>query len=402
MNLTNKLTVTMKDAYPVTTIYSSRPSYEDSPWLAAEEHQLNFLSARELHIAELPVIVHEASITDKLATLYQLVDRTVPSNVHTFTDRQSYESLLTQLTHDGQNTIQFQYIHDDSILDPSHYTIDKQIFIDLNNKSKIHQFVDPKHLPKRLIIPHHTLEETLKTWNYPFVIKPGDERPTAGGYGVMICYNDEDLYDAKQRIEACSTESDLLIIEQFITPVENYCIQFATTDDGQITYLGAAKQIIDDHGFYKGNESIETIDQDIIDIGYDIMKKGVEYGFFGIAGFDVLVDESNNAYVIDLNFRVNGSTALLLLKEQLNSNYQKFINYFSPGNNEQFYQLIKRYVEAGHLFPLSYYDGDWYKGEYVQSRFGAIWTGESKAFIKHIEAQFKDELNNIKEASNFD
>ena len=51
MNLTNKLTVTMKDAYPVTTIYSSRPSYEDSPWLAAEEHQLNFLSARELHIA---------------------------------------------------------------------------------------------------------------------------------------------------------------------------------------------------------------------------------------------------------------------------------------------------------------------------------------------------------------
>ena len=28
---------------------------------------------------------------------------------------------------------------------------------------------------------------------FPFVIKPGDDLPTAGGYGVMICYDEEGL-----------------------------------------------------------------------------------------------------------------------------------------------------------------------------------------------------------------
>ena len=36
-------------------------------------------------------------------------------------------------------------------------------------------------------------ENEIKNWEFPFVIKPGDDLPTAGGYGVMICYHDADL-----------------------------------------------------------------------------------------------------------------------------------------------------------------------------------------------------------------
>ena len=50
--------------------------------------------------------------------------------------------------------------------------------------------------------------------DFPFVIKPGDDLPTAGGYGVMICYDEEDLAKATQRILEASDATDNLIIEQ--------------------------------------------------------------------------------------------------------------------------------------------------------------------------------------------
>ena len=54
-----------------------------------------------------------------------------------------------------------------------------------------------KYLPKREIVPIESFKDAIKNWQYPFVIKPGDDLPTAGGYGVMICYNDHDLAEAQ-------------------------------------------------------------------------------------------------------------------------------------------------------------------------------------------------------------
>ena len=57
--------LTLSDLYADNVVYSSRPSYVSNPWLEPKEHQSNFLTGRELLIAnQLPVIVHEASVTD--------------------------------------------------------------------------------------------------------------------------------------------------------------------------------------------------------------------------------------------------------------------------------------------------------------------------------------------------
>lgn len=48
------------------------------------------------------------------------------------------------------------------------------------------------------------------------------------------------------------------------------------------------------------------------------MEIGVSKGF-GVAGFDLLVDDNNDVYAIDLNFRQNGSTSMLLLAKRFNS-----------------------------------------------------------------------------------
>ena len=58
------------------------------------------------------------------------------------------------------------------------------------------------------------------------------------------------------------------------------------------------------------------------------MEIGVSKGFFGVAGFDLLVDKNNDVFAIDLNFRQNGSTSMLLLAKDLAKGYHKFYSYF--------------------------------------------------------------------------
>ena len=37
--------------------------------------------------------------------------------------------------------------------------------------------------------------------------------------------------------------------------MNNYCVQFAYSDDIGIKYLGTAQQLTNDYGFYNGNEN---------------------------------------------------------------------------------------------------------------------------------------------------
>ena len=54
--------------------------------------------------------------------------------------------------------------------------------------------------------------------------------------------------------------------------------------------------------------------------------------------------------------------------------FQKEITHIS-------FNTILKYVEKGVLYPLSYYDGDWYGKDEVNSRFGCIWHGANRSDI---------------------
>lgn len=103
-----------------------------------------------------------------------------------------------------------------------------------------------------------------------------------------------------------------------------------------IKYLGTAQQLTNEYGFYNGNENVNDVPQHVIDAGKEIMEIGVSKGFFGVAGFDLLVDKNNDVFAIDLNFRQNGSTSMLLLAKDLAKGYHKFYSYFSNGDNTHF------------------------------------------------------------------
>lgn len=384
--------LTLSDLYDSHIVYTSRPSYISNPWLEPEVHQSNFLTGRELIIAnKMPVIVHEASVTEKLQTLFEAIGKTMPKNIYKFHDQKSYEQLIENLSREHKN-IYFQYIHGEDILEKKYYALDKDIFAALNNKARIPEWTNNQYLPKREVVNIEDFVTAVTKWEFPFVLKPGDDLPTAGGYGVMICYNDNDLEQAKSRIESAQDETNTIIIEKKVEAIANYCVQYAYSEHTGIRYIGTSEQLTNEYGHYNGNENVQEVPEAVIEAGMKIMEIGVSNGYFGVAGFDLLVDENENIFAIDLNFRQNGSTSMLLLEPFLQKGYHKFYSYVSPVDNSKFFNTIMKYVNKNVLFPLSYYDGDWFAGETVESRFGCIWHGENKAIVEEMEQQFLNDL----------
>lgn len=388
---TNKLNIslTMRDLYGDNVLYTSRPSYGFNPWLQPEEHQSNLLSARELIIAEMPVIVHKATVTEKTCELFGAAGVAMPKTYITYETREEYEKTLKEYAETGK--IFFQYAHETDIVDNDDYVVPRDIFLDLNNKSLIHKWTGGEYLPKREIVKIDDFQTRVREWPLPFVVKPGDEHPTAGGYGVMLCYTEEDVENAIERVQAASG-TEQLIIEQFVEPIKNYCVQYAYSEEKGITFLGASLQMVEKYGKYRGNTTDRNVPESVIEAGRKIMENGVDAGYKGIAGFDILVDKDDNLFAIDLNFRQNGSSSLLLLDDVLKGDYKKFLAYYSDGDNAVFYETILNEVKSGNLFPLAYYDGDYRDKNAFPSRFICIWYGEDEAFIDQKAKRFEQRL----------
>ncbi|PTI46998.1 L-aspartate--L-methionine ligase LdmS [Staphylococcus succinus] len=385
--------LTLSDLYGTDIVYTSRPSYASNPWLAIAEHQCNFSTGRELIIAgQIPVIVHKASVTNKLITLFNAVGIEKPTNILKFEDQTTYEQLIKKLAYENGKKIYFQYAHESDFLENVHYALDKDVLIALNNKSRLPEWTGHKYLPKRESVTVENLEKSLSNWEFPFVLKPGGDLPTAGGYGVMICHNNKELIKAKQAISKASHMTNTLIIEQKIEAVANYSVQYAYSKKEGIRYLGATEQLTDQYGYYKGNHNAHDVPDKVIQAGREIMENGSKNGYFGIAGFDFLVDTNHDIYAIDLNFRQNGSTSMLLLDSFFHDGYHKFYNYISSGDNEHFFKIVLKYVQKGVLFPIAYYDGDWFSSKTVKSRFCGVWHGSNKNDIERIEQEFSKDL----------
>src|SRR6185437_5065913 len=96
----------------------------------------------------------------------------------------------------------------------------------------------------------------------------------------------------------------------------------ACLSPGHVRYLGNAEQLVDERGQYLGNWIGDKEPPDVVmSLGCEIARRGSVAGYVGIAGFDIAVTASGRAVVLDLNFRINGSTVGLLYRESIFDRY---------------------------------------------------------------------------------
>lgn len=372
---------TMREIYG-DVVFSARPAHEDNPWMPSVE-KLNALSGRESLIADVPVLVHEATQTEKARKLFQLAGLHFPEQPYVYDSKKDYDDVLKKWSAERKQIV-LQYIHDVDTVDRDAYWMDAELLNYLNSKAYLRDIVPDTYVPEREVVSSKQLAEALKRWELPFVLKPGDETPTAGGYGVQICHTNKQLEVAKALFTQEGAEN--VIIEKYVEEIANYSCQYAYSPKIGLQYLGTSVQITDDEGIYAGNVMVSDVPEAVIQAGLEIMQSGVDKGYIGVAGFDLLWTAEGEVRAIDLNFRLNGSTSMLMYADSLGHPAAKFFTYdsVSPEHNEAFYNVLADYVARGVLLPLSYYDGDAFDDKQA-STFVCIWHAFSLEDIEKYE-----------------
>jgi carbamoylphosphate synthase large subunit len=230
-------------------------------------------------------------------------------------------------------------------------------------------YVDPDMLPKRYEVFANGAElyGAYETLPLPAVVKAS---LSSSGDGVCICFTKEDIKEAAEKF--IHLEGNILV-EQYIKVVTNYGVHFGISHNKKVSIdiIGVNEQLTTEKGeFIGGIIRTSKIPQELIKavkhLKKDILPRVRNKGWYGIGGFDVLVDEDGNPYFIDCNFRMTGMSAyhFLIANKILEKPIAAFSGQFvgtAEELKEKLYQYGSRHSSGKflQLITISKHEDTW-------------------------------------------
>jgi len=250
-----------------------------------------------------------------------------------------------------------QHVYPPGILPPEAQWISPRLLCYLNNKANLEQLVPPEHVPPRKVVERAAFVEGSPP-ALPVVLKAASDQSSGGGAAVMICRTSADLTQVPQVFASCQR----IVIESLLDIQRSPCLHFAVTRDGHVRYLGFADQDVTDAGKYRGNwmELGSSLPDAVVDPAREVVRRAAALGYRGIAGIDMVLLRDGRIYVLDLNFRVNGSTAAVLLAPALLEERGRQVMHLrglkGVGSATELAAAARVAVDREQLIPLSLFD----------------------------------------------
>lgn len=304
----------LSDIFPATHTFNPREPYGGNPFVAEDAPASDALTGGQLSLTgDLRVLCHCGVATEGVLGLVSRAGFDYEGRRNLYSGEDTYLSLLAE---SKPGTVIFQHAHPPEMADPGLSCIPYSTLTALNDKSSLAALAPVSATPRRQIM-RTSGPAAARRWAalpVPVVLKVPSHHSLGSGEGVRICRDKASLRNA---VDAFA-RARAVIAEEFIEITENWCVQFACLPGGFVQYLGTAEQIVDQNGRYMGNWiSAPDPPRAVIDLAGEIATRGTARGYLGIAGFDVVAAADGRILVLDLNFRVNGSTAGLLYRESL-------------------------------------------------------------------------------------
>jgi len=384
--------VKIYDIFGKGLILNPRPSLSDYGWLAKSPEKLDFLTGAPLTVAgDLPVICSHTVMTQGALSLLEKASLEVAPYLYVYRTEKEYEDLLNSLSRKKKKIV-FNHAHPEDEMEHERYWISPNLLVYLNNKANLNEIVPSDNIPLRKITPLSQIKKVINEFaKLPLVIKAATNHPTGAGRDVIICRNTKDID------RACNyfSTSQNVVVEDFIEINKNFNIQFAATRLGHIIYLGASEQINTPAGNYSGNWLFKDKEppKSVVELGRKIMKHACRLGFFGVGGFDIAISKDNRVLAIDLNFRLNGSTPALLMKDSImrchNASVLLFRTWKAVVNWNRFFSICKELIESKYLVPIAIYNPLANPFSGPGAMLSGILTGTSKKDILNKQLQLE-------------
>lgn len=375
--------LTLGDIYGKELLYSPRASPNAATWLPRDEALLDFLTAGQLTVTgEMPILCAEGVSTPEGLQVLRDAGLSSPSIYYRYRNADDYLHKLSELSCDGKK-VAVQHVHLPEDLPPDSCWLPPPTLSFLNNKKNLAALVSTKHLPRRRIVAVSRIRDEMSRGEFPIVIKAVTDQSTGGGLDVVICYTADECVLAEEFFSTCND----VVAEEYMVIKRNLCLNYAVTVEGFVTFLGAAEQVSDDQGKYHGNwiDQESEAPQAAINAGARVVEAGHARGFWGCVGIDIAIMEDDQVVIFDLNFRVNGSTAALLLAEKIRKVSGQAVCRLRGFKGKTSYRdmLDVTYdaMHKGFLIPLGSYDPD--AGGFPQTppRLTGLVLGNSRAEI---------------------
>lgn len=254
------------------------------------------------------------------------------------------------------------------------YEIPPHLTIWLNDKSHMHEYIKSSMMPERLaqyasgadFANDRTLLSRRKI--LPCVVKVSS---SSSGDGVYICHTKDDIAKAQDDVRLIDVT---VLIERFIVPVKNYAVHFGIPFDKSqpIDIIGFNEQLTTDDGEFLGglisNESFPDTLQSVKEyLQHTVLPTIRNMGWYGIGGYDVIVDADGNTFLIDGNFRMTGMSAyhFLVANGTITKPLVSFSGQFK-GSRKDFETAIMPFAGKDsaartiQLIAISRHDNEWH------------------------------------------
>ena len=351
---------TLAEVFGPGVVYLRRVSPSHHSWGHPGPGQADANTGLQLAVAGgIRYIVCSALVTPEALSIHAEAGLGLQAELICYRSIPEYFAALSRVIGDGRR-LACQRVHPEEEIPPAATLVSPVLLRSLNDKGKMVEVVRPEWLPERrtMLVAELPAGRSLVAPGRPVVLKVSTPMPSGGGYGVWIARTPEEVEVVRSTLGGDAR----VVVEEHLSLIRTICVHAVVYPDGSSAVLGFAEEVCD-NGHWVGNwldgagdEVPEVVPQMVA----EVVALASAKGYRGPVGVDVALCEDGRVLVLDLNFRVCGSTAAAWLRRWVEqtrgASTIRVAAWIGSDGFGAMCRVVREAMGRGTLIPLSLYD----------------------------------------------
>lgn len=378
------------DLFPPRTALAPRTTTQRMRWVGVGEHQLNQITGQCMPVlGDMPIICHRNTLTPEIRAFYEMAGIQLNGRYLAYGSADEAIGLAKECHAQGLRLAYF-YPPPEEIAGDEYLAVPQPLYDWLNDKASIDKLCDARYLPRhRFFAPAEIVEIASYLSSQPVYVKVCHPGPSGGGSDVRFCPDQPSRQTAMEWIAGRPPGWSAVRVEEALDIRESWCLNVSVGGAAGVRYLGAATQLFSSPAMQSGSriDSESQPSAASVRLALEIARRSQEFGFVGVAGFDIGETADVESYVFDLNFRIAACTAQVLLHEsatlRISGKISQSWNRTIPGPLAPVLQRLERFALSGQFVPLRLYDSSLAAGD--SSRINGMLVGRTQTEIDELQ-----------------